>query len=151
MNEATRPLSFQIFTLALAITLCFTVYTEGANVTSPTPASVSTKTTKVVTVTTPSVTNLSSEPASKTIHVSPTKVYALRPQDPSPSNSLNTYTMEHNAPLPPPLRKPDNGNQVCSSVNEEFFSYRPQLRVMLHTPTVTNSLWVLILCQMKPI
>ena len=28
-------------------------------------------------------------------------------------------------PLPPPLRKPDNGNQVCSSVNEEFFSYRP--------------------------
>ena len=100
LNEATRPLSFQIFTLALAITLCFTVYTEGANVTSPTPASVSTKTTKVVTVTTPSVTNLSSEPASKTIHVSPTKVYALRPQDPSPSNSLTTYTMEHNAPPP---------------------------------------------------
>ena len=66
--------------------VCFAVYTKGTNVTSPTPASVSTKTTKVVTVTTPSVTNLSSEPASKTIHVSSTKVYALRPHDPSPSN-----------------------------------------------------------------
>ena len=34
--------------------------------------------------------------------------------------------MEQNAsPPPPPLRKPDDGNQVCSSVNEAFFSYRP--------------------------
>ena len=63
----------------------FTVYTKGTNVTLLTP-------------TTPSVTNFSSEPASKTIHESSTKAYALRPQDPSPSNSLTTYTMEHNAP-----------------------------------------------------
>ena len=105
MNGATRPLSFdQFFTPALALTLCFTGYTTGANVTLPTPASVSTKTTEVVTVSTPSATNLSSEPASKTIHVSYTKAYALRPQDPSPSNSLTTYTMEHNAP-PLPLTK----------------------------------------------
>ena len=100
--------------------VCFTVYTKGANVTSLTPASVSTKTTKVVTLTTPSVTNFSSEPASKTIHESSTKAYALRPQDPSLSNSLTTYRQWSTTLLPPPLRKPDNGKQVCSSVNEAF-------------------------------
>ena len=104
MNGATRPLSFyQFFTQAFGFNVvCFTGYTTGANVTLLTPASVSTKTTEVVTVSTPSATNLSSEPASKTIHVSYTKAYALRPQDPSPSNSLTTtYTMEHNARPPP--------------------------------------------------
>ena len=106
MNGATRPLSFyQFFTQAFGFNVvCFTGYTTGANVTLPTPASVSTKTTEVVTVSTPSATNLSSEPASKTIHVSYTKAYASMPQDPSPSNSLTTYTMEHNA-SPPPLNE----------------------------------------------
>ena len=106
--------------------VCFTSYTKGANVSSPTPASVSTKTTKVVTVTTPSVTNLSSEPASKPIHVSYTKAYGLRPRDPSPIKfPHHIYNGAEHSPPPPPLRKPDNGIQVCSSVNEAFFPGDP--------------------------
>ena len=106
--------------------VCFTSYTKGANVSSPTPASVSTKTTKVVTVTTPSVTNLSSEPASKPIHVSYTKAYGLRPRDPSPIKIPSPHIQwSRTLPPPPPLRKPDNGIQVCSSVNEAFFPGDP--------------------------